>query len=177
LAYEEQTARARAELERGFRDREETMRAKARETVDRETIALRSEFEKREAALESRRADIDKSLADRRQKLDDEFEKRRRESVSALAAEREATIAQLEARIREVEAEKARNGSWLAQKEAEIAGRYQEMERQLRQDLNMAKIEFASQYDEKVRRLAEEREALRRDYEQKLRDLEKRRQS
>ena len=39
----------------------------------------------------------------------------------------------------------------------------------------MAKIEYASQFDEKFRKLAEEREALRKDYEQKLRDLENRR--
>ena len=80
-----------------------------------------------------------------------------------------------ENRVKELEAEKARLASFLSQKEAEISERYGEQERRLRQDLNMAKIEYASQFDEKVRKLAEEREALRKDYEQKLRDLENRR--
>jgi hypothetical protein len=50
------------------------------------------------------------------------------------------------------------------------------MERQLRNELNLTKIEYAAQLDERTRKLGEEREALRKDYEQRLRDLEKRRQ-
>jgi len=50
----------------------------------------------------------------------------------------------------------------LAAKEAEISGRHQELERQLRQDLNLTKIEYAAQLDERTRKLAEERETMRR---------------
>ena len=140
LAYEDQLSRARSEMERGYREREEAVRGKVREA---------------EEGSEARRLELEKAAVERRQKLEDDFERRRRESVAALAAEREATIAQLDARVREVEAEKARSGSWLAQKEAKIAGRYQELERQLRQELNLTKIEYASQLDERTRKLAE----------------------
>ena len=84
-------------------------------------------------------------------------------------------LASHEARVKELEAEKTHQGSLLAQKEAAISERYGEQERRLRQELNMAKIEYASQFDDKLRKLAEERESLRKDYEQKLRDLENRR--
>ncbi|OGR98380.1 MAG: hypothetical protein A2V88_16095 [Elusimicrobia bacterium RBG_16_66_12] len=137
---------------------------------------MHAEAEKREAAFASRREDLEKAYLERRQRLEEDAERRRREAEAVLAAERETLTSQLETRAKEVEAEKTRNGSWLAQREAEISERYQLNERALRQELNLAKIEYAAQYDERLRKLAEERESLRRDYEQKLRDLEKRKQ-
>jgi hypothetical protein len=112
---------------------------------------------------------------DRRTKLEDDYERRRRELEAGLGAEREALLAQHAVRVKEIEAEKTRQGSLLAQTEAAISERYGEQERRLRQELNMSKIEYAAQFDDKVRKLGEEREALRKDYEQKLRDLENRR--
>ena len=110
-------------------------------------------------------------------KLEDDYERLRRELEAGLDTERETLLAQNEARVKKIEAEKTRQGSLFAQKEAEIAERYGEQERRLRQELSMAKIEYASQFDDKLRKLAEEREALRKDYEQKLRDLENRRKA
>ena len=51
-----------------------------------------------------------------------------------------------------------------------------QVKRELRKELNLTKMEYASQLDERTRKLNEDRETFRREYEQKLRDFEKRRQ-
>ena len=62
----------------------------------------------------------------------------------------------------------------MMQKEEELLEHYQKLERDLRNELNLAKIEFTTQYEEKSRRLAEERASMQKEYEHRLRELEAR---
>ena len=55
-----------------------------------------------------------------------------------------------------------------------LLSHFQKLERDLRNEVNLTKIEYASSHDDKMRKLAEERVALQKDYEHKLRELEAR---
>ena len=75
-----------------------------------------------------------------------------------------------------LEQERSRQTQWLAQREEELQARHHRLERELRNQINSAKIEQQAAFDEKTRRLLEERTQLQKEYEQKLRELEQRRQ-
>ena len=60
------------------------------------------------------------------------------------------------------------------EKEEELLSHFQKLERDLRNEVNLTKIEHAASHDDKMRKLAEERVTLQKDYEHKLRELEAR---
>ena len=98
--------------------------------------------------------------------------------VAALVAQFNEKQAELEAtfarKSQQLEAEKNRAAKALLQQEEELSIRFHKLERALRHELNLAKIQHAGQHDEKLRKLAEERAALQKAYESKLRELEAR---
>jgi hypothetical protein len=155
------------------------------ELVEREIAQLRSSFGQKEAALETRVKDLEKSLGERKNKLEEEFDRKSREMLMALATDRDQTRSTAERRAKEIEdsyrekmglldAERAKVNATLMQREEELSSRQQKLERDLRNEAAMTKIEQASAYDEKVRKLAEERTQLQKDYERRIRELEAR---
>ena len=68
--------------------------------------------------------------------------------------------------------EKNRIQAHLTQKEEQLLEEHNKRETEMRNEWNLKKLEFTKQYDDKLHKLQEERAALQRDYEQKLRELE-----
>ena len=54
-----------------------------------------------------------------------------------------------------IEQDKNKQSNWLAKREEDLVQNHQKLERELRNQVNLLKIEQQAAYDEKVRRLAE----------------------
>ena len=167
-----------AELERRMQEqwnqREDVWNRTKREALDREIASLRADFAVKEKTLEERAVEREKVLLSQKRELEATFEAKARSAAAELEHERDALREHHEKRLREVEAEKQKAGTWLMQKEQELSDNFQKVEQTLRNELHAARLAQAAEYDEKVRRLAEERLVLQKEHEQKLRDLEAR---
>jgi len=156
-----------------------------RDLVEREIAALRKEFAEKAAEFERRIQDGERQFAERQAALETDCDRRKGQLEAAAAAERDELRAAFDKRsqdletayrekFQQVEADKNRAGDVLLRKEEELAKHFQKLERELRNELNLTRIEHAAQYDERLRKLGEERAALQKDYESKLRELEAR---
>jgi hypothetical protein len=166
--------------------RENAFAVQKRDLVDREIAGLRSDFAAKQGELERRAQAAEKAAAERQAALEAEFERRKEQLTAAITSERDSLHAAFEKRnqqleesyqerFQQLEAKKSRVASGALQKEDELAANFQRLERDLRNELNRAKIQHAAMHDEKLRKLAEERAAMQKDYENKLRELDQRR--
>lgn len=170
-----------------FLAREDALNRQKKELADQELASLRAGFARKEAALEERLRNSDAEAARRKSTQEAEAERLRLRHESEIAAEREALRAEHDKRFKELEdsyrekfglleQEKSRATHILLEKEDALLAQYQKLERDLRNEMNLTKIELAAQHDEKMRKMAEDRVAMQKDYEHKLRELESRRE-
>ena len=147
--------------------------------------ALRADFADKQAQLERRVQDAERAAAERKGDLEEDFDRRKAQLDAAAEQERDGMRAAFDKRsqeleqtyrekLQQLEADKSRASELLLEKEEELAKHFQKLEHDLRNELNLTKIEHAAQHDEKLRKLAEDRAALQKQYEARLRELEAR---
>ena len=136
--------------------KETAFAAQKRDLVAREVAALRAEFTDKQTQL-------DAAAARERDELHAALDRRSRELDQAH-----------QEKLRQIEAAKSHGSELLLEKEEELAKSFQKLEHDLRNELNLTKIEHAAAHDEKLRKLAEDRAALQKQYETRLRELEAR---
>ena len=151
--------------------------------VERQVSALRSEFETKHGEVASRAEEADRRHEERRKALEEGHDKRRRELEAAVAQERDTVRAYLDRRSKELEEayrekfseferEKSRSGAWLQQKEEELLEQHQKHEADLRKGWELKQLELTRAFEDKTRKLVEERDALQKDYERRLREID-----